>query len=77
VKLTEDERTIISIAKVAATTETDSLIKIIERLIGETVEAADSGSNKGKYSDPLRRFEYRTSQVTPGFYQERKIKGRW
>jgi hypothetical protein len=47
-KLTEEERKIVSIAKVAASHEDDFLIKIIERLAGEKVEAADEFMHKKK-----------------------------
>lgn len=52
-KLTEEERRIVSVAKVGASHEEGSLIKIIERLCGETIKAADESSIK----DPSKNQE--------------------
>lgn len=55
-KLTAEERRIVSIAKVGASSECDSLVKIIERLAGEKVKAADERKNK---LDPKAKAEFR------------------
>lgn len=43
-KLTEDERRLVSVAKVASSHEVAELVATIERLTGETVPAAEEGS---------------------------------
>lgn len=56
-KLTEEERRMVSIAKVGASHDDDLLIKIIERLAGEKVKAADE--QKSKIDSEVSKVEFR------------------
>lgn len=55
-KLTAEELRTVSIAKVGASCDDEALIKIIERLSGEKIEAADKRMNR---LDPKAKTEFR------------------